>query len=438
MSIYSIVYILLSVILLMTVLRTRLDLITVCAICFIVYSIYCIPGIGVSGFYRPHLSPFLYGMVFLQMILIISFILITDRRERKKKTTLELEESVFIAAASNREDKKRIDTAFFIYTIIIFLFAFVNVVSVGWSTFSSGKANVWDRVNVFYVISLYGAYPSFAYGIHNREKRIWIPALLIEMTIFIAGSRAFLATMIVMLLCEFGSVRWQKNKSNMKIYLIGAVAIVFLLIYRMVDKKIMNGDFAGALSTLSNPRVWKVALEFNEPRVIIANYDYVLTQKTHLPIGDSIYRIIDFIPGLSKIIPIKLSFPEFFSDWLTKQVHGSAGVGGTIWGESYAMLGVLGIPLFTTLWLLFISKCNDHLDYPKPGSYFLVSIGTYLAWYINRLDFNRVGQACKVTLFCFLIWAAVFFILGGKIHIGRFMLGYRKSFSVKDKLPSLE
>ena len=211
---------------------------------------------------------------------------------------------------------------------------------------------------------------------------------------------------------------WQKGKSFFKIYILGAAGIVFLLLYRMVDTFIMEGDTQGAFNELKNPETWIEALEFNEPRVIIANYDYAFTSGMRFPIGDVIYRIADFVPGLTSLLDIDLKYPEYYSTWLMDQVHASAGVGGSIWGESYAMMGAFGILFFTILWLLFINCCNKHLDYHASYSYFIVALGTYLAWYINRLDYNRVAQSFKVMLLCFLIWTIVFLIMGGTIKIG--------------------
>jgi len=70
------------------------------------------------------------------------------------------------------------------------------------------------------------------------------------------------------------------------------------------------------------------------------------------------------------------------------------------------------------------------LDYHENHSYFIVALGTYFAWYINRLDFNRVGQACKVMFFCFLIWAVIYMVLGGAVRIGRFSIKLRKAITI--------
>ena len=66
-------------------------------------------------------------------------------------------------------------------------------------------------------------------------------------------------------------------------YILGGTAVIFLLIYRKIDTYIMIGDISGAIRILRNPLIWAQALEFNEPRVIIANYDYVPVSYTHLP-----------------------------------------------------------------------------------------------------------------------------------------------------------
>ena len=406
------------IILIICTLRNRLDILSVCTMCFIVYSIYCIPGIGISGYYRPKLSHELYYLIYLQIFIIFIFLFITRAAEKGK--TIKFIKNNYLFEQKKETDvqyPKILDTSFYIYTTIMVVFAVINIIKIGFSGFAAGKANVWEESNIFFIISLYCSFPSFAYGLHNKKKMIWIPSLLIELTIFFAGSRAFLATLIVIVICEKGYSLWRNKKNSFTIYIFGAIAIVFLLIYRTVDTYIMNGDISGAIRVLQNPLIWANALEFNEPRVIIANYDYVLTSGIKLPIGDIVYRFIDFIPGMTRIIPIKLVYPEYFSDWLYLEVHGSKGVGGTIWGESYAMFGVFGVILFTILWLLFLNYSNRHLSYYKEYSCFVISLGIYLAWYINRLDFNRVGQVTKITLLCFLIWGLIYLILGGAITI---------------------
>ena len=414
---YSIIYLLLVVGIFIYTIKNRLDILSVSAVCFVVYSMYCFFGYGISGQYRPALSVRLYLLVYLQMILIMGFIIFSRYNEKYRKypKLLKYVPDTYVDVSGN----KTLTNSFYIYTAVIVLFALINVCKVGVSGFLAGKETVWGQVNILYIISLYGAYPSFAYGIHTRNKWIWIPSLLVELTIFIAGSRAFTATMIIMVLCELGVSYWKKKQRNFEIYMLGAGAIVFLLIYRSVDKAIMQGDIASMLQTLLNGNTWLEALEFNEPRVIIANYDYALTSGIRLPLGDVIYRIIDFVPGLPSLIPIDLAYPEYFSDWLFTELQGSAGVGGTIWGEAHAMMGIVGVILFTCIWMQFVGLANKHLNYHKPYSSFLIAEGTYLAWYINRLDFNRVGQSVKITLLCFLLWLGIYFLLGGEIKAGK-------------------
>ena len=427
MSGYSIVYTILAAFLLLYSLCNRLDLVCIASVCYIVYSMYCIPGIGISGLYRPNLSSTLYYSVYTQLIIIIIFV-VYFRYVMKHKVAMPNKQRMTGYSDVNRGGSTRLlKKSFELYTLIIVIFSVTNIASIGLSSFSSGKSVVWEQTNIWYLISLYGAWPSFAYGIHTNNKKVWIPSLLVELTIFFAGSRAFTATIIIIFLCEKGTILWKKRKSYVKIYILGAIGVLFLLLYRMVDTFIMAGDISGAINTLSNPQTWLTALEFNEPRVIIANYDYSITSGIQLPIGDVIYRLIDFIPGLTKIFNIKLEYPEYYSTWLMEQVHGSAGVGGSIWGESYAMMGFIGIIIFTLIWLGFVNLCNKHLDYHTGYSYFAVALGTYLAWYINRLDFNRVGQSFKVMFFCFLIWAFVYLVMGGIIHIGKF------SFRIRSK-----
>ena len=425
MSWFSIVYIIIATVLLLYSFRHRLDLLCVASVCYIVYSIYCIPGIGISGFYRPKLSASLYYAVFIQLLLIIVFVSLSRYLKNKRNARLTIDNKNTVENDTSNDKTLRI--AFRIYTFIILTFAMVNIIPVGLSGFMAGKNTVWEETNVFYVISLYGAWPSFAYGIHRNDKVVWILSLFIELTIFFAGSRAFTTTMIVIFICEKGNELWKNRKSYMRIYFFGALGIAFLLLYRMVDKYIMAANFSGAVNVLKNPITWMIAFEFNEPRVIIANYDYSFTSGIQLPVGDVIYRIIDFVPGLTSLVGINLQYPEYYSTWLEYQVCGSTGVGGSIWGESYAMVGYFGIILSTILWLLFINKCNKHLDYHANYSYFVVALGTYWAWYINRLDYNRVAQSFKVMLFCFIIWAVIYMTLKGTMTIGRLRIKFRNN-----------
>ncbi len=417
MTFYSIFYLIIAAALLLYTARHRFDLIAVAALCFIVYTIYCIPGTGIAGFYRPRLSPALYYSVYVQMAVILAAsVIIRSGREEKPRTPWLTDEGI----RPGQEDI--LHRSFRLYTIVIALFALLNVATIGVSTFLSGKGSVWGKANILYIISLYGAYPSFAYGIHKRDKFIWMLSLLVELTIFIAGARAFTATLLIMIICEMGSSLWKERKGNVKLYVWGALLVLFMVLYRAVDTQVMSGDFAGVLTTLKDPATWASALELNEPRVIIANYDYVLTHHVHFPLGDVVYRIIDFVPGMTKMIPIPLTFPEYFSNWLMAQENASAGVGGTIWGEGYAMFGWAGIPLLTAVWMALLGFANKHMDFHKPYSYFIVASATYLSWYISRLDFNRVAQSLKVMFLCFLIWQTIFLIQGGEVVFRRFSL----------------
>ena len=416
MSDYSYIYIVFFLILLAYSVMNRLDIMCIASVCYLVYTIYCIPGIGISGQYRPYLSASLYYAVYCQMAMMIIFVIAARYHLSRKKSGLPDQPET---GDTEVQKDPALKLSFRIYTAVIFAFAILNIASVGFSGFAAGKSIVWEQTNVLYIIALYGAWPAFAYGIHNRDKLVWIPALFIELTIFFAGSRAFTATIIIIFLCEKATELWKKGKGNLGLYMLGGAGVVFLLLYRMIDQMIMEGDMNAAMESLKDPATWLTALEFNEPRVIIANYDYAFTSGLRLPAGDIIFRFLDFIPGLPSALGLETVYPEYYSDWLLSQVQASAGVGGSIWGETYSMFGYIGIIAFTIVWLLFMYFSNRHLDYHEKYSYFIVSLGIYLAWYINRLDFNRVAQACKIMLFCFLLWGAAYVVLTGVLKIGK-------------------
>ena len=208
---YSFIYLALVIVFFCFTIKNRLDILSVCMACFVVYSMYCFFGYGIAGLYRPQLSPALYGLVFLQMALILGITAKARKEDGAKYLVSPVKEEQSPAAI---EENVRVTRAYCLYTAVMVFFTLINIVPLGISGFAAGKANVWENTNVLYVVSLYGAYPAFAYGIHAGKKRIWIPALLIEMTIFFAGARAFLATMIVLFLCERGVAMWRKTQKN--------------------------------------------------------------------------------------------------------------------------------------------------------------------------------------------------------------------------------
>ena len=95
--------------------------------CFIVYSIYCIPGIGISGYYRPKLSHELYYLIYLQIFIIFIFLFITRAAEKGK--TIKFIKNNYLFEQKKETDvqyPKILDTSFYIYTTIMVVFAVIN------------------------------------------------------------------------------------------------------------------------------------------------------------------------------------------------------------------------------------------------------------------------------------------------------------------------
>ena len=198
---YSFIYLALVIVFFGFTIKNRLDILAVSMACFVVYSMYCFFGYGIAGLYRPKLSPILYGLVFLQMALILGITANARKKDGAKYLDLSEKETQTPAAVA---ENVRLTRSYCLYTAVMVFFTLINILPLGFAGFAAGKANVWENTNVLYVVSLYGAYPAFVYGLHAGKKQIWIPAVLIEMTIFFAGARAFLATVIVLFLCERG------------------------------------------------------------------------------------------------------------------------------------------------------------------------------------------------------------------------------------------
>lgn len=115
------------IILIICTLRNRLDILSVCTMCFIVYSIYCIPGIGISGYYRPKLSHELYYLIYLQIFIIFIFLFITRAAEKGK--TIKFIKNNYLFEQKKETDvqyPKILDTSFYIYTTIMVVFAVIN------------------------------------------------------------------------------------------------------------------------------------------------------------------------------------------------------------------------------------------------------------------------------------------------------------------------
>ena len=139
MTIYSWIYIILSIMVIIAIMKGKIDLISVCGACYILYTMYCIFGIGIAGFYRPRLSHKLYYYVYCQLLIIFFYLVWKNYRDKTEiKNSLENAHSV-----ESIKESRAMKLSFIAYTCVIAAFSFVNMARIGFSGFASGKANVW-------------------------------------------------------------------------------------------------------------------------------------------------------------------------------------------------------------------------------------------------------------------------------------------------------
>lgn len=408
----QILYIILSFLIIIELFLRRVDCISIAAASFILYSSNCIIGkvwIPQSGYnaYYSDISFQTYSLIIIQLLIIYLFLLFKRYgiESRIQIKSIRYEKSY----------KQNINNKLYWRFILVLAYGIIGyylIFKIGLSSFFSytTKGEILSETSFLFGLSIWGGLICFY---HYYLSRKYVGAALsfgIIIISVILGSRAYIATAFVgvLLIISFG---WNKrvilnnSKTKRRIILLGTVMLAFLIIYKLVYKEVRAGDFVGALTVLSNSQTWLNLFDIDELRIVCANYNYTVDNHIRLPLSDVMARLLSIIPFANDYIPIE--FPLRFSDYLQSSIRTTYGLASNFWGESYAMGGPVFVAFITFAWLFGLSAVNDRLK--KTESPFLLTIVSYLSFYIHRLDWTQVMGCLKLVLVLFIV--RIIFIL---------------------------
>ena len=403
-------YFLLSLFLFIIIIRRRIDFLSVAAVSFILYTSNCLVGevwIFQSGYniYEAEISAKTYFLVCNQLIIIFAYLFMeekgiklsisnTCRRYRIRLAYSHLE-------ASTSGGSCYWAFLFMTSAMIVWYTIFFRI-GLGYFLSYAEKGMILSETNILFGLSMWSGMICFFYYYSKRNRMGTIASGVIILITVLLGSRAYLASVMVGVLVVKSytlnerkiDCRWRHR--NRKIILLGILMVFFLLIYKLIYKEVRAGDFEGMIRVLSSTDTWSSILDVDELRIVFANYNYSIENQLDLHSSDIIARIVSVIPFANDGIPTY--YPMRFSQLLQERVGTTYGLANSFWGECYAMGRGMFVLTMTVVWISFIRVLNNRIIRKK--SPFLITIASYLSFYIHRLDWTQV-MGCIKTVFLF-------------------------------------
>ncbi len=408
----------------------RIDFLSIAAASFILYTSNCLIGevwVPQSGFnaYESAIHLETYVLICAQLFIIFAFFYL------KKKNI-----KIVVCGHSGNKIQKRNDSFLYnavvnkdnkFYWIVVLLIsagsiAYNLIFRIGLDTFFSytAKGDILNETSFLFGIAIWGGLICFFHFFTVKKKIGSIVSAAVILTSVLLGSRAHIASALVgvLIIKSFGwhkkkreKIRTNKGfgKNNRKIIVLAFIMLMFLIMYKLVYKEIRAGDIEGVLEVLKNPKTWSDLFDIDELRIVCANYNYVIEKHIKLPIMDVIARLVSMVPFANDYIPIEN--PLRFSTILRQEINTTYGLASNFWGECYAMGGVVFLMLMTFVWMTFINKITDLTFAGR--SPFLLTVASYLSFYIHRLDWTQVMGCIKIVILFYLI-KMIFDLVFGK------------------------
>lgn len=291
----------------------------------------------------------------------------------------------------------------FLYLGIFSFTAFCyDIYNIGIANLAGDKGYVWENVSVFYIFSMWAALSVFTYAIKNK-KYIFLflstPQILVHMFI---GSRAYFAAMIIILLVLFRDNMKDNFRSNFRVYFAGGVSFMAIMVYRKIIDYLKLFDFETIKLMLLDKETYLWVLRLGEPRIVLANYNYVINSNFRLDFSDITARFLSIFPFANRIITPTNHLE--FGAIIKEQLGAVYGLASTIWGEGHAMFGIIGIYIFYFLWIYLLKMGSDVLKRRSLSLYFIVPLVAYLSFYIHRLSFSKVIGNVKYLILTAIVW----------------------------------
>jgi len=404
--------------------RRKLDFYSVGAICHILYNFHCVYGIVFisshevrnSYYYYSPIDTRVYIIVLVQMAIIYAAMMINDKKSKKLTPP-------FIVDNYADKTKERI---YIIACGIAWIIMIYNIMRIGVSNLNAEKSYIWSQVSSLYVTSNWLGMAVFTYALKNKKYLLALFGAGPVLLHFFFGSRAYFAVLcIIVILVKSERIKNSFHK-NFKIYILGAITLVFILAYKKMYTAIKAGNFFEAIQVLIDPDTYAYVLRLGEPRIVLANLNYIVTNNVKLGLGDLLDRIISIVPYLNNVIrPGKY---VAVSTILRNDLSSTYGLASNIWGEFYALGSYFLLFVMFFLWIRMLGWGNKLITRRDWSSDFYMPLVAYFGFYIHRLDFVKaVGNAKMVVMAMILfLLAAIFVTRNFKIKLQRRGKGNRE------------
>lgn len=388
------------------VIRRKIDFFCVAAIFLMIYNFHCMYGeVFISShehagtsYYYSKILPQVYFIVIAQMVLLAIYMLLNDYKE-KRDTRNNIQYESFIVDTFDEETRYKLFKYICIIAWAILLYNIFFKITLSYIT--ADKSVVWKRVGASYTLCNWMGMAAFTYGIKNKKCMLALLSSAPVVLHFFIGSRAYMTALILIVIMNYSQDIGRSMIKHWKIILMGTGAGIFILVYKKIYELIKVGKFAAAVDVLLDPETYSFAARLGEPRIILADLNYIIDKDIHLGIGAIWDRVIEIIPFASSIFSSNYTS---VSSILKDSMSASYGLGSNIWGEYYAIGSYLGIFIMFMIWLKMLSwgnKCLQRTDY---SSYFIIPVMAYLAFYIHRQDFVKIVGYSKGALCAFLVY----------------------------------
>lgn len=404
----SYVFIAFCIVLIIKVLRRPLDFYSIGAICLMIYNVYCSSGIVFISshevrntfYYYSALDFRTYIIVLTQMVILYVTMVLNDKR----KDSIVIHDSLIIDDLS--EGTKH--NTFVIACSIAWAIMIYNIVfKIGISNLFAQKSYIWSQTSGLYVTSNWLGMAVFTYAIRRKEYILALFCAAPVLLHFFFGSRAYFVTIgIIVLLFNGKNIHF--NKALFK--RIGIIALTvfgsfFVFIYRRVYELIKVGDFSSAFRLFLDPESYSYALRLGEPRIVLANLNYIIQNRIKLGFGDLIDRIIAIIPFANNAF--RSGKYTAMSTILRTDMDSSYGLASNFWGESYALGSYVLVVIMFLLWVRLLKWGNELIRRDDWTAAFCTPLVGYLSFYIHRLDFVKaIGNAKMVLMAMILFYLA--------------------------------
>ncbi len=414
------IFVILSILMLIYISTRKIDFFSIGAICFLIYHfhlaygiVYIASHVTVSkNLYYEEIDTSLYVIIFTQIIILFLVMLNYDLKKKM------LHSQIIHKSLSRRNRNSRaVHKTFVVFGYFAFVVFAIDILSFGFKNLSLDKSKVWDELGILYVFTMWAAMAVFTYAIRDKKYRLLflsLPPVLIHLFI---GSRAYFAALVIVLLILYGNRLKDTRWSNIKTYIYGAIGFFFIMIYKKIYTHVKNFDWPSIVAVFYEKDTYMWVFRLGEPRIVLANYNYIISTGFKLDFSDILARLISFIPFANRLVEPTNGL--LLSDVFKRDFQSTYGLASSFWAEGYAMFGFLGLFIFYLLWVLMLQKGSELIKSNSWTKYFAIPIISYFTFYIHRMDFTKVIGNIKYLLFAMVVWWIINAILTNNTKIKR-------------------